>query len=273
MSVRIVIGTLLVLLSVPCVLPVPGVGNVLGLGLLLMALAMWRGQASHELPSRVASWQMPAHWAQRVLGLLARFYSLAGRWSRERWLHLVDGPQGWLAPKVALMGGLIFLPIPFGNVLPALALSLLGLGLVFRDGLAVLAAMLAGGGKDLRAMGTEERLVGRDDRLAEAERRQRDLAGNRGAADEFADKVNIRVGGDRERVGRQPVGRNAHRTLFAQIAHGGAVQTQLDAEARLERRPGALDVFPHALPDGAEAADADVDDGKFGHGWKKTAYG
>jgi hypothetical protein len=138
-------GTLLVLLSVPCVLPVPGVGNVLGLGLLLMALAMWRGQSSHQLPSRVAGWQMPSHWAQRVLGLLARFYSLAGRWSRERWLHLVDGPQGWLAPKVGLMGALIFLPIPFGNVLPALALSLLGLGLVFRDGLAVLLSMLAGG--------------------------------------------------------------------------------------------------------------------------------
>lgn len=137
-------GTLLVLLSVPCVLPVPGVGNVLGLGLVLMALAMWRGQASHQLPSRVAGWQMPSHWAQRVLGLLARFYSLASRCSRERWLHLVDGPQGWLAPKVGLMGALIFLPIPFGNVLPALALSLLGLGLVFRDGLAVLAAMLAG---------------------------------------------------------------------------------------------------------------------------------
>ena len=138
-------GTLLVLLSVPCVLPVPGVGNVLGFGLVLMALAMWRGQACHALPARVAGWQMPAQWAQRVLGLLARFYALAGRLMRERLLHLVDGPQRWLAPKVGLMGALIFLPIPFGNVLPALALSLLGLGLVFRDGLAVLLAMLAGG--------------------------------------------------------------------------------------------------------------------------------
>lgn len=138
-------GTLLVLLSAPCVLPVPGVGNMLGAGLVLLALAMWRGQASHQLPSRVAGWQMPAHWAQRVLGLLARFYGLAGRWSRQRMLHLVDGPQGWIAPKVGLMGALIFLPIPFGNVLPALALSLLGLGMVFRDGLAVLLALVAGG--------------------------------------------------------------------------------------------------------------------------------
>jgi len=138
-------GTLLVLLSAPCVLPLPGVGSVLGIGLLLLALAMWRGQGTHELPSRVADWQLSAHWAQRVLGLLARFYDLASRWSRERLPHLVDGPQLWLAPKVALMGALIFLPIPFGNVMPALALSLLGLGLAFRDGLAVLLALLAGG--------------------------------------------------------------------------------------------------------------------------------
>jgi hypothetical protein len=32
----------------------------------------------------------------------------------------------------------IFLPIPFGNVLPALAVSVLGLGVAHRDGAAVL---------------------------------------------------------------------------------------------------------------------------------------
>lgn len=139
-------GTLLVLMSAPCVLPVPGVGNVLGMGLMLLALAMWRGQCAQQLPQRVAGWQLSARWARRVLGLLAGFYALAGRWSRQRLVHLVgqaDTPQAWLAPGVALMGGLIFLPIPFGNVLPALALCLVGLGLVFRDGLAVLLAMLA----------------------------------------------------------------------------------------------------------------------------------
>lgn len=37
-----------------------------------------------------------------------------------------------------LMALVIFLPIPFGNVLPAVALLLIGLGLVFEDGLALL---------------------------------------------------------------------------------------------------------------------------------------
>lgn len=138
-------GALLVLLSAPSVLPLPGVGNMLGIGLLLMAWAIWRGQPAHQLPARVAGWQLSAPSARRVLGLLAGVYAGAGRWLRTRLPHVADGAQGWLAPKVGLMGGLIFLPIPFGNVLPALALSLLGLGLLFRDGLAVMLSLVAGG--------------------------------------------------------------------------------------------------------------------------------
>lgn len=136
-------GTLLVLLAAPCMLPMPGVGSVLGIGLALMALAMWRGQDIGQLPPRVARLELSTPWARRVLSLLARFYGLAGRWSRQRLARLVHPPQrrgSWLAAQAGLMAALIILPIPFGNVLPALALMLLGLGLVFRDGLAVLAA-------------------------------------------------------------------------------------------------------------------------------------
>ena len=43
------------------------------------------------------------------------------------------------------MAALIILPIPFGNVLPALALMLLGLGLAFRDGVLVLVGAATGG--------------------------------------------------------------------------------------------------------------------------------
>lgn len=136
-------GSLLVLLAAPCALPVPGLGTVLGLAMMLMALAMWRGEATPALPERVARVELPAPWSGRVLGLLARVYELAGRWSRQRWPRLAE-PSAWLAAKLALMGALIFLPIPFGNLLPSVAVALLGVGLVFRDGLAVAAAGVAG---------------------------------------------------------------------------------------------------------------------------------
>jgi hypothetical protein len=113
-------------------------------GSVLVLLAMWRGQGSSALPQRVAKLQLSARWARQVLRLLARFYGLAGRCSHQRLSHLaVARPRSWMAGHVGLMGGLIFLPIPLGNVLPALALVLLGLGLAFRDGWAVLLATAA----------------------------------------------------------------------------------------------------------------------------------
>jgi len=135
-------GTLMVLLAAPCMLPMPGVGTVLGLGLAMMAMAMWRGQTGAGLPLRVAEFQMSGRWASRVLGLLAHFYELASKLARSR-LHGLSsaGLQGWLAAMTGVMAVLIILPIPFGNVLPAVALMLLGLGLVYRDGVAVLLAI------------------------------------------------------------------------------------------------------------------------------------
>ena len=136
-------GTLLILLAAPCLLPVPGVGTALGMGLLAMALAMWRGQASTVLSGRVAGFTMPAQWARRVLRLLAALHDIAARVTRKRLKQLADaGQHGVAAGGVAVMAVLIVLPIPLGNVLPALALMLLGLGLALRDGLAVLLAAL-----------------------------------------------------------------------------------------------------------------------------------
>jgi hypothetical protein len=134
-------GSLLVLVSAPCALPIPGIGNVLGVTMMLMALAMWRGEDWAVLPARVARLEISSRAARRVLLLLAHIYRLSGRWSRERLCHVaVLQRRTWVAPKVALMGAVIFLPLPFGNVLPALAVVVLGVGIAFRDGLAVLSA-------------------------------------------------------------------------------------------------------------------------------------
>lgn len=134
-------GSLLVMMAVPCVLPVPGVGNVLGVAMMLMALAMWRGDAWTALPARVSRLQLSAPMARRLLRLLGRVYRLAERCARQRWSGLAElRPRTWLAPTLALMGGVIFLPLPFGNVLPAIAVAVLGVGVACRDGIAVLSA-------------------------------------------------------------------------------------------------------------------------------------
>lgn len=139
-------GALLMLLAAPCVLPVPGVGSVLGLGIAMLAWTMWRGRDLEALPERVARLTMPRIWARRVLALLARVHALAASVARPRWAAVIHtGSRSWIPPVVAWLAFLIILPLPLGNVLPALALMVLGIGLVSRDGIwvAVSAAVSA----------------------------------------------------------------------------------------------------------------------------------
>jgi hypothetical protein len=139
-------GTLLPLLAMPCLLPVPGAGTVLGLGMAALAVAMWRGHCAPCLPQRVAELELPRHWAQRVLVGLASAYALAGLHARARLSHLAtSGRRSATALAVGLMAAIVVMPIPFDNLLPAVALVFIGLGLVFRDGVAVILRLLMSG--------------------------------------------------------------------------------------------------------------------------------
>lgn len=139
-------GTLLLLMAGPCLLPVPGVGTVLGLGMAALAIAMWRGHACACLPQRVAELELPRPWAQRVLLMLASAYATAGRFAKARLSHLASpGRRSGTAAAIGLMAVIVVLPIPFGNVLPAAAMMFIGLGLVFRDGVAVVLGQVTAG--------------------------------------------------------------------------------------------------------------------------------
>ncbi len=139
-------GSLLLLMAAPCLLPVPGVGTVLGVGMATLAAAMWRGDAVRCLPRRVAEFELSHHWARRVLGLLASIYAMAGRFATTRFSHLASlGRRSWIAATVGLMAVIVLLPIPFGNAMPALAMMFIGLGLVFRDGVAIVLGLTTAG--------------------------------------------------------------------------------------------------------------------------------
>ncbi|HET9642196.1 MAG TPA: exopolysaccharide biosynthesis protein [Burkholderiaceae bacterium] len=136
-------ATLLVLLALPAMLPVSGISLLLAVGIAGLAVAMWNGREDACMPHAVATLELPGDRARRVLRLLAACYDWASRVCRSRWTRLTDGIAARrLSAVVGLMAVLIVLPIPFGNVLPALALVLFGLGLAFRDGMAVVAGMV-----------------------------------------------------------------------------------------------------------------------------------
>lgn len=136
---------LLMLMAVLATLPVAGAGMVLSLGIFLLAWAWLRGRDHMPLPARLGRLTPSVTWTRRCLHGLAWLYEQADRRLRPRWIAKSNRRLRPLwGAWIGLMAALIFLPLPFGNVLPAISLVLLSLGWMFRDGLALLAAGMAG---------------------------------------------------------------------------------------------------------------------------------
>lgn len=138
-------AVVLMLLSVATVLPVAGVGTVLSFAIFALAWRWARQLETKTLPPRLGNLTLNALWTRRCLHALAWIYSQADRWLKPRWQALTHdrARPGW-ALWIAMMGFVIFLPIPFGNVLPSLSLVALSLGWMFRDGVALVLSTLLG---------------------------------------------------------------------------------------------------------------------------------
>ena len=138
---------LMMLLAVLATLPIAGAGMVLSLGIFLLSWTWLRGMDNMPLPERLGRVTLNAVWTRRCLHSLAWIYEQAERLLRPRWIAVSNRRLRPLwGVWIALMAALIFIPLPFGNVLPAISLVLLSLGWIFRDGLALLLAGVAGAG-------------------------------------------------------------------------------------------------------------------------------
>jgi hypothetical protein len=134
------LGQVLFVLALPVLVPLPpGASMVLALPLLIVAPQIVAGRDQLWLPGWLARRTFDraafTKLVGRVLPLLERIEALG----RPR-ISVLTGPMGARALGVAatLMALVLVLPIPFANLLPALALGLFALGLTRRDGLLVL---------------------------------------------------------------------------------------------------------------------------------------
>jgi hypothetical protein len=140
-------GALLFIFAVPVALPIaiPGISAVLGAPLLFLSWQMMRGRDQPWLPvvMRRRSFRRVdfARMLLRVLPSIRRVERLVG--PRLIWLTTRRGEQiiGLFAFVLAVV---LFLPVPFGNTLPALAIAILALAVLERDGIAAIAGTLVG---------------------------------------------------------------------------------------------------------------------------------
>jgi hypothetical protein len=135
------LGPVLFVLTLPVLLPLPpGVSMVLALPLLVVSSQIIAGRRSLWLPRVLArqSVKRPAlvKLIRRVLPLLERLEKMSG----PR-LGLLTGSIGTRVVGIActLIAFVLVLPIPFANLVPALALSVFSLALTRKDGVLVLA--------------------------------------------------------------------------------------------------------------------------------------
>jgi hypothetical protein len=136
------LAALIFLFAFPNVLPMPpGTSAVLGLPLLVLALQLMTGRRPW-LPAVLARRSMARDDLITLVRRMQPFLHRAERLLRPRLVRLARPPMEYLVGLACvLLALLVALPIPLGNMLPALAISLLALGILERDGLWVLAGL------------------------------------------------------------------------------------------------------------------------------------
>lgn len=138
-------GALLLVFAFPNILPSPpGLAGVLGLPLLFLASQMMLGQ-SPWLPRFIAKRSLPRGTFQAMVTRATPWLHRAERLLRVRLQPLASAPaQRVLGGFVLILAVALALPIPFANMAPAVAICIIGLGILERDGLSVLVGAIAG---------------------------------------------------------------------------------------------------------------------------------
>ena len=139
---------LVVLLGLPNCLPMPPpIPLVCGLLLLLVAVQIAAGMSSPWLPKKILRQSIARDAVERAVGRAVPLLRKLERWSRPRMsvFETALGMRGLGVLLLALSLALIVAPPFFGQIPLGLAISLIGLGLVERDGIVVLIGLAFGG--------------------------------------------------------------------------------------------------------------------------------
>jgi len=143
-------GVMLLLLAIPCFIPVlpPGTSGVVGMLMILIALQLLLGRRQPWLPARWRRKRLAPSTVQAIqtkgVALLQRIERVS--YPRGRWLTRNGLMLRVSALTIILLSLVLSSPMPFMNTLPALAVALIAVGLMNHDGYMLLAGNLLGAG-------------------------------------------------------------------------------------------------------------------------------
>lgn len=136
------VGALMFVFALPNVLPTPpGTSTVLGAPLIFLTAQLALG-LKPWLPAVIADRSMARTDFAAVINKAAPWLAKAEALLRPRLGRLVQPPAEYAIGLICfLLAVILFLPIPLGNMLPALAICLFSLGVVEKDGAWILAGL------------------------------------------------------------------------------------------------------------------------------------
>ena len=137
------IGALMFIFAVPNAIPVPpGVSAVLGAPLIFLSFQLMLGQRPW-LPRVITDRSLSRYEFEKVVDLAAPWLARAERLMRPRLQQLAHPPAKYVVGLLCLvLSVILFLPIPLGNMLPSIAICIMSLGLLERDGVWVLIGLV-----------------------------------------------------------------------------------------------------------------------------------
>lgn len=134
-------GALLFVFAIPNLLPLPpGSSTILGAPLLLLAPQLALGVSGPWLPRFVDNRRLSGADLQKAFGRLIPWVERVERISRPR-IEVFFGAVGdrLIGTICSALAFVLILPIPLGNLLPALTIGFFGFALFSRDGIFAIA--------------------------------------------------------------------------------------------------------------------------------------
>ncbi|WP_173012757.1 exopolysaccharide biosynthesis protein [Niveispirillum sp. SYP-B3756] len=135
-------GILLLLFALPTILPAPpGLSAITGLPILLFSVQMILGSPHPWMPGFLRRRSFLRSDLLTVLEKAEPYLRWIEKFSRPRMIHLTEGGLERIAGFVIFfLSVVLILPIPLGNIFPSIAIGLMALAQMERDG----ATMIAG---------------------------------------------------------------------------------------------------------------------------------
>ncbi|WP_051330501.1 exopolysaccharide biosynthesis protein [Niveispirillum irakense] len=149
-------GILLLLFALPTILPAPpGLSAITGLPIILFSVQMMLGSPHPWLPRFLRNRSFLRSDLMNILSKAEPWLRRVERISRPRLTGMVDGAQERVTGFVIfILSVILVLPIPLGNIFPSIAIGIMALAQMERDGATMIAGYLTGVASAIIALGS-----------------------------------------------------------------------------------------------------------------------